>query len=114
MKTKRGLKRWMISCRKAQALSSLGLDRPLRLSERLALWLHILMCAACRAYFKELRRLRSLIRRLDAQWPGGVWKQLPGLGSEEKHRLAADLKSLKSSEEKPSSETRPPPPPPPH
>jgi hypothetical protein len=44
----------MLSCRRAAELASQGLDRPLRLRERVALGLHTLLCRLCGRYRRQL------------------------------------------------------------
>jgi len=52
----------MKTCREtAQALSSGEVDEQ-RLSDRMALVIHLAMCRHCRAFAKQIRRLRVLAR----------------------------------------------------
>ncbi len=56
----------MMSCREASRLLSDGLDRPLRVRERLALRLHLAMCRNCSRTAEHLRfiaRAMSLLAR---------------------------------------------------
>lgn len=53
----------MIDCREAAMLSSAELDRPLQRGERLSLWLHRLVCPACRLYKRQLEAMRRVARR---------------------------------------------------
>lgn len=53
----------MLSCRQATHLMSQELDRPLRLGEQLQLRLHVLICAACENYRRQMGVLRDACRR---------------------------------------------------
>jgi hypothetical protein len=44
----------MLSCKRAAKLALQGLDRPLRLRERVALRLHTLLCRLCGRYRRQL------------------------------------------------------------
>lgn len=48
----------MVSCKKANRLMSEGLDRKLRLGERVALRLHLTLCNACSRVEKQFKLLR--------------------------------------------------------
>ena len=54
----------MISCRQAADLVSQGLDRRLRLGERLRLRLHLALCRSCARYQAQLRFLRRAVTGL--------------------------------------------------
>lgn len=54
----------MLSCREASRLQSDSLDRPLRLRERLALLLHLLLCRACTRAQRQLELLRTAMSEL--------------------------------------------------
>lgn len=51
-------------CRQAARLLSEGQERPLELTERLPLRLHLLACSGCRAFQQQLRFLRQASRQL--------------------------------------------------
>ena len=53
----------MLSCKEASRLASEGLDGKLSLAKRLALRMHLLLCAACRAYGRQVRAIEGLARR---------------------------------------------------
>ena len=48
------------ACEESARLSSAAQDRPLRLTDRLALWGHLLVCASCRRFRRQLHLLRQL------------------------------------------------------
>ena len=47
-------------CREHAGLLSRDLDEPLRRGLRVGLWLHLRMCAGCRAFKAQIARLRAL------------------------------------------------------
>ncbi len=53
----------MLSCREATALMSQEQDRRLGLGERVALRLHVLICAGCNNYRRQMQVLREACRR---------------------------------------------------
>ena len=59
----------MLSCRQATELMSQEQDRPLALSERIALRLHVWICAGCANYRRQMRVLREACRRFGG-WDG--------------------------------------------
>lgn len=52
----------LFSCREASRLASTAIDRPLPFTRRVELRLHLAMCAACRAYRRQLITLDRLVR----------------------------------------------------
>ena len=53
----------MLSCRQATELMSQEQDRRLGLGERVALRLHVLICAGCNNYRRQMQVLREACRR---------------------------------------------------
>ncbi len=53
------------SCRDAIRLQSEALDRPLSMSARMGLRLHLLLCRWCRRYGKQIRFLQQAARHCD-------------------------------------------------
>ena len=49
----------MLNCIEAAELCSTGMDRPLRLGERLSLGAHLMMCRGCGRYREQLHVLRE-------------------------------------------------------
>lgn len=49
----------LLSCKQATRLLSESLDRPLGLTERLELRLHLKICTGCRRYQQQLRLIRK-------------------------------------------------------
>jgi len=54
----------MLSCKEATRLVSQGLDRELAFGERIALRVHLAICAGCRNVDRQLAFLRRAIRSL--------------------------------------------------
>ncbi len=54
----------MLSCKEASRLVSQGLDRRLRLAERVALRLHLFICEGCTRFSKQMALLRKAMDRL--------------------------------------------------
>ena len=62
----------MISCKEAAELASRRLDEPLPFRERFALWLHMMMCALCRTFARQLSAIRRLSRIAGESGPNSV------------------------------------------
>jgi len=58
----------MLTCKDASRLISDGMDRPLRLPQRIGLTLHLAICGACRRMRTQMHWLRSAAR----QYPGAL------------------------------------------
>ena len=56
----------MLSCKEATRLASQGLDRELALGERIALRVHLAICAGCRNVDRQLSFLRRAVSSLAA------------------------------------------------
>lgn len=52
----------MLNCREVTRICSDELEQPLRLGERAALHLHLMMCAGCTHYRKQLGTLRQAMQ----------------------------------------------------
>jgi hypothetical protein len=55
-----------LRCEEASVLSSRELDEPLDLTDRLALWGHLLVCRSCQRFRRQLHLLRQALRRREA------------------------------------------------
>ncbi len=51
----------VFSCREASRLASTALDRPLSFVRRCELRLHLAMCAACRAYRRQIIAINRIV-----------------------------------------------------
>jgi hypothetical protein len=54
----------MLTCRDVAARASDAADDRLGWRERLAFWLHLLVCRACRQYVRQLALTRAALRAL--------------------------------------------------
>ena len=54
----------MMSCKQATELMSQEKDRKLGLAERVGLRLHLMMCAGCENYRRQMDVLRNACRRI--------------------------------------------------
>lgn len=50
----------MLSCKEVARVCSDELERPLRLGERAALRLHLMMCSGCTNYRRQMQTLRQV------------------------------------------------------
>lgn len=53
----------MLTCKEASQLASKSMDSKLTWREQLGLSFHIAMCGLCRRYVRDMKKLRSLLRR---------------------------------------------------
>jgi hypothetical protein len=54
----------MLSCKEATQLVSQGLDRRLKLWERVTLRVHLAICDGCTHFSRQMALLRRAVRRL--------------------------------------------------
>ncbi len=52
----------MLSCKEVTQVCSDELERPLRLTEQVALHAHLMMCTGCANYRKQLKTLRQVMQ----------------------------------------------------
>ncbi|MEQ8231815.1 MAG: hypothetical protein RLW61_08645 [Gammaproteobacteria bacterium] len=85
----------MIDCREASELTSRELDRRLGRRQRVALWLHRLLCPACRFYRRQLDSIRRVSSRLGTAAPGAdeAAGSTPRLDAAARERLRARLRA---------------------
>ncbi|MDQ6964239.1 MAG: hypothetical protein Q9M13_04885 [Mariprofundales bacterium] len=78
-------------CQKASQLLSERLDRPLRLGERLHLWIHLAMCRLCRDNAHAMGCVHQLVREsVDKRV---VEQDDPHLNRQQRDRIATALRS---------------------
>lgn len=54
----------LITCKEVSVLASQQSDRPLSLRERMALKIHLFVCAGCRRFVEQLAFIRRAVKRL--------------------------------------------------
>ena len=54
----------MLSCKQASQFISASLDRPLTLSERIVLRLHLIICKYCKRFSQQLQTMRVAMTTL--------------------------------------------------
>lgn len=59
----------MLSCKEVTRLASQGLDRDLGLGERVALRVHLAICAGCSNFERQMKILREAVQRLGESGP---------------------------------------------
>jgi hypothetical protein len=52
----------MLNCKEVTEVCSAEMDRPLRLGEQVSLRAHLMMCAGCTHYRKQLKTVREVMR----------------------------------------------------
>lgn len=84
----------MIHCDEASRLQSERLDRPLRLSERLALGFHLTMCSACRLFGRQIRAIDETMAELP---PEADAHNLPPLPADARKRIEQALETAQAA-----------------
>ena len=54
-----------MDCKESSMLASESLDRSLRVSEKLAMWLHYIVCWSCRRLKRHMRFISKAAKRLE-------------------------------------------------
>src|SRR5579864_3529458 len=92
--------RWVVwvwnhtpNCAEMSKLASQGIDRKLPLSLRLKMRLHLVICAWCQRYSKQLKFLRKTAPHLDQRLG-----ELPsrGLSADARQRILRQLQDVKA------------------
>jgi Putative zinc-finger len=86
-----------LSCDESSRLVSDDLERPLSRAERLALRLHLMVCNRCRKFRRNLRLLRTLLRRRAEQCLADT-DLPPVLAPDERARILKTLTGAQSEE----------------
>jgi hypothetical protein len=76
-----------LRCEAASELASRELDEPLSRLEALALWGHLLACASCRHFRRQIRLIREAARLRDRS-PAGPLTDDDALSHEARRRIA--------------------------
>ena len=97
--TKRLLRFWLLRklhpCSQMVPLISESLDRPLTLTERIGLRLHLLVCGWCDSYLKQLNFFKAIFKLKGNHPDPGVATHL--LSDQARARIAASLNSRDES-----------------
>jgi len=78
--------KWMTTCREATELASRAMDERLPLSSRMALRLHLAICANCTRFNQQLQEMRRLFRAETAATDDAA-----GLAPDARQRIASEL-----------------------
>ena len=82
----------MFRCKDISQKVSQSMDAALPLPQRMAVWLHLLMCRYCFRFWRQLFMLRKMSRRIDSgQLSVGTSDRL---SQEAKERLKKTLRSF--------------------
>lgn len=81
----------IFSCREAARLASEAQDRPLAMRQRMVLRIHVLMCAACRSYERQILFIDRVFR-LRAERGDPSIPTSDGLDAAARERIRARLK----------------------
>lgn len=87
----------MLNCQNATKLLSESLERPLPLSRRMGLKMHLLMCRFCARFEKQLLFMRLFIRRYEKQCLEDDLPSIdsPSLSPEARERIKKALRENK-------------------
>lgn len=80
-----------MSCRDNAFRASLAEDGRLSLAGRIALGIHLVLCAPCRLYRAQIRALAALVRKRAKKHPGEFDPSGP-MGADARERLRRRLK----------------------
>jgi hypothetical protein len=91
---RRRLRRWLLRalqpCRKIVPLMSESLERRLSIRERLGLRLHLLVCAWCARYLRQIEFIRWVLRAQNARLADNF---IPSLALDARERIARALQN---------------------
>lgn len=80
--------KWMTTCKVTTELASRAMDERLPFGDRMAMRLHLAICANCRRFTQQLQDMRRLFRAETT-----VKDEMPGLTPEARHRIATELQN---------------------
>ncbi len=55
----------MLTCKEASRLASKAVDAKLTWRERMGFSLHLTFCGLCNRYFRELKKMRTMLRKME-------------------------------------------------
>jgi len=91
---RRRLRRWLLGtlqpCRQMVPLMSESLERRLSIRERVGLRLHLLVCAWCARYLRQIKSLRFILCGQSSQLSAEL---APSLADDARERIARALQS---------------------
>lgn len=79
--------KWMTTCKETTELASRALDTRLSFGERLALRMHLAICANCARFAQQIQDMRKVLR-MDATNERG-----PGLSEAARQRIETELQN---------------------
>ncbi len=82
-----------LSCDGMTRLASESIDRPLTRAERMAMRSHLLYCAACRRYRRQIALIREAMHTLERRLESGVPLPGPGLPDDVRDRLEQTIRA---------------------
>lgn len=78
--------KWMLTCRETTELASRAMDERLPFADRMAMRLHLAICANCARFNQQLEDMRRLFRI-----ETGDGDDAPGLPADARQRIASEL-----------------------
>ncbi|RUM44271.1 MAG: zf-HC2 domain-containing protein [Desulfocapsa sp.] len=97
------MRHWLFSCKKVSALISESMDHKLPIYKRLGIQFHLMMCALCRRYRKQLLLLRSVFREREDEQEETHCDVLPADARQRIEKVIVRKAGLSSSTEKSKS-----------
>lgn len=83
---------WMFRCRDVSQKVSQSMDEPLPFSQRMAVWIHLMMCRYCRRFQRQLIALRKISGMEDMG--DSIDEASDKLSEDAKTRIKEKLRSL--------------------
>jgi len=83
----------MLSCKDVTRLLSEAMDRSLPLGKRIGVRFHLLICAFCARYGRQLALIRETVRRLAGTEEAGGGTLGEPLSEEAKERMRSSLRN---------------------
>lgn len=84
--------KWRVSCREATELVSRAMDERLGLADRFATRVHLIICANCARFARQLQEMRRLLHAETA-----VAADASRLSAEARERIATELQKALDS-----------------
>lgn len=79
--------KWMTTCKETTALASRALDGRLPLGERIALRVHLAICANCARFTRQVAVMRKVLQTAPTEGSG------PGLPEDARRRIETKLRN---------------------